>query len=183
MDEEAQKRISKFLSYALRHRPDEVGLELDSAGWAEVSAVLDAADEHGHAITLDELRIVVRDNDKQRFAFSPDGSRIRASQGHSIEVDLGYAPTEPPEVLFHGTVDRFLDSIRQQGLRKGKRHHVHLSRDPKTAVQVGERRGRAIVLRVRASAMHRAGFQFFLSQNGVWLCEHIPPEYIEFREG
>jgi putative RNA 2'-phosphotransferase len=179
MDEKAKTKISKFLSYALRHRPDDVGIELDAAGWADVSAVLSAAAKRGHAITHEELLEVVRDNDKQRFALSADHTRVRASQGHSIEVDLGYAASEPPEVLYHGTVDRFLASIRVQGLLKGERHHVHLSKDLATAARVGQRRGRPIVLRVRALDMHRAGHPFFVSQNGVWLTDCVPPEYIE----
>lgn len=180
MDDKAKVRFSKFLSFALRHKPAEVGITLDEAGWTGVPEVLAAADRKGHRMTLDDLVEVVRDNDKRRFALNEDRTRIRANQGHSVQVELGYSVTEPPEFLFHGTVDRFLDSIREKGLLKGERHHVHLSKDRDTALRVGSRRGAPVVLRVQALEMHRSGVQFFVSDNGVWLTDHVPSERIEF---
>jgi putative RNA 2'-phosphotransferase len=131
-------------------------------------------------LTRPLLQQVVDTNDKKRFALSADGSKIRASQGHSVAVELGLPPQEPPEMLYHGTATRSLDSIRATGLHSASRQHVHLSADEATAVKVGQRHGKPVVLRVRAGAMHRAGLEFFLSANGVWLTDQVPPEYIEF---
>jgi putative RNA 2'-phosphotransferase len=172
-------QTSKFLSLILRHEPERVGLKLDQAGWASVSELLDAVSRHGTSLTLEGLKHVVATNDKKRFAFSEDGLRIRASQGHSLVVDLQYEPQTPPELLYHGTPERFVASIRRTGLNKGERHHVHLSPDPQTATKVGQRRGRPVVLTICSGDMHRAGHQFFLSANGVWLVEHVPPQFIE----
>jgi putative RNA 2'-phosphotransferase len=175
--------ISKFLSYVLRHRPDEIGITLDSAGWVDVDRLLAASAEHGTKISRGELDYVVTHNDKKRFAISEDGLRIRASQGHSTSVELGYEPRRPPDVLYHGTATRYLPGIREEGLVKGKRHHVHLSGDEATARVVGQRHGSVVVLRVRAGEMARAGFAFYVSANGVWLTESVPPRYIDEPDG
>ncbi len=174
------KHKSKFLSLVLRHQPELIGIVLDDAGWTDVEALLAKASAKGTSITRDELAEIVRSSDKQRFALSPDGSRIRANQGHSVEVELDLPPTPPPAVLVHGTVDKFLDSIRTTGLVKGSRHHVHLSADLETASKVGERRGKAVLLEIRADAMADAGHVFYRSANGVWLVDHVPPEFIVF---
>ena len=173
-------RTSKFLSLVLRHRPELIGISLDPAGWVSVNELLRACRAHGRAITPDELRDLVATSDKQRFAFSEDGERIRANQGHSVAVELGYSPAAPPDTLYHGTVGKFLPSIREGGLKKGDRHHVHLSPDEETARKVGQRRGKPVILKVESGRMHREGHQFFLSTNGVWLIEHVPPEYLIF---
>jgi putative RNA 2'-phosphotransferase len=175
-------RVSKLLSLVLRHEPERMLLVLDEAGWVTVDALLVGFAKSGTPITRDELEAIVRTSDKQRFAFSEDGERIRASQGHSVVVDLGYAPGQPPLMLFHGTVDKFLESIRTNGLVRGERHHVHLSATEQTAHQVGQRRGRPIILQVRAGAMAKAGNLFFLSANGVWLTDHVPAEFIVFPD-
>jgi putative RNA 2'-phosphotransferase len=180
MSEKDQIRLSKFLSLILRHDPGKVGLSLDEAGWVEVAELLDAMGRHGHPVSREALLRVVETSDKKRFALSDDGARIRASQGHSVEVELGYAPATPPDVLYHGTVDRFLDSIRAKGLVKGERHHVHLSADAQTATKVGARRGRAVVLRIDAAGMAREGLLFFVSANGVWLTDQVPARFIAF---
>jgi len=166
-------RTSKRLSYVLRHAPDSVGLTLDEHGWVDVDDLLAAL-----RLTRAELDDVVARNDKQRFAVDGTGTRIRASQGHSVAVDLGYAPATPPAELFHGTADRFLASIRAEGLRPGNRHAVHLSPDTGTARRVGARRGRPVVLRVDAAAMARDGVAFTRSANGVWLVDAVPPRYL-----
>ncbi|HEY0525030.1 MAG TPA: RNA 2'-phosphotransferase [Stellaceae bacterium] len=172
---------SKFLSLVLRHRPDLIGITLDEAGWVDVSDLLAGVRRHQDGSwTPERLRAVVADNDKQRFAFSPGMTKIRASQGHSVPVKLGYSHGAPPQILFHGTVGRFLESIRATGLGKGRRHAVHLSPDEETAGTVGARRGSPILLEIRAGDMHHAGFAFSRSANGVWLTDHVPPEYIEF---
>lgn len=176
-------KISKFLSLVLRHQPSKIGLTLDSAGWVGVVELLAACKAHGVALTQTELESVVRNNNKQRFAFSADGLRIRASQGHSVEVELDYKAAAPPPILYHGTVDRFLTSIQANGLVKGKRHHVHLSADVKTAEIVGHRRGKAIVLEVLSGQMHEDGYEFFLSANGVWLTDMVPPKYLAEQNG
>jgi putative RNA 2'-phosphotransferase len=179
MDNRAVK-ISKFLSLVLRHQPEKIGLRLGESGWASVEQLIEASRERGVEFTLEELQNVVDNNDKKRFSLSEDGLWIRANQGHSVEVELGYAPTVPPEILYHGTAERFLTSIKQQGLIKGMRHHVHLSADADVAAKVGQRHGRPVVLRVNAGAMHRDGFVFYLSANGVWLTEHAPVQYLVF---
>jgi putative RNA 2'-phosphotransferase len=172
------KETSKFLSFVLRHQPEEIGLTLDDAGWASVEELLDGCKRAGRAMTREDLQHIVDTSDKKRFALSEDGLYIRANQGHSIEVELGYEPREPPAVLYHGTATRFLESIRQEGLKRGNRHHVHLSGDDVTAAKVGARHGRAVVLRIASSRMHNDGFLFYLSENGVWLTERVPPDYI-----
>jgi putative RNA 2'-phosphotransferase len=171
-------RVSKRLSYVLRHRPDSVGVTLDEAGWADIDALLAALAAHGLRLTRDELEHAVAANDKRRFAFDETGTRIRASQGHSVRVDLGYADEPPPAELFHGTVERFLPAILTEGLRPGRRHAVHLSPDVATARAVGGRRGRPVVLRVDSAAMVADGHTFTRSANGVWLTDAVPPRYL-----
>lgn len=173
-------RTSKFLSLILRHEPERVGLRLDDAGWTGVDDLLRAVNQHGMPLTVEELKHIVATSDKKRFAFSDDGQRVRANQGHSIEVDLQYAPQTPPEVLYHGTAMRFLESIRCDGLQRMERHDVHLSAETKLTLQVGGRHGKPVLLAIRAGEMHRAGHEFRVSANGVWLVKHVPPQFIEF---
>lgn len=175
-------RDSKFLSLVLRHKPETIGLHLDSHGWADVEELLAKAQAHGLALTRPQLEQIVATNDKQRFAFSPDGQRIRANQGHSLQVDLGLDPQLPPPYLYHGTATRFLDSIRQQGLLARGRTHVHLSADVETATRVGQRHGHPVVLTIQAGAMCEAGLLFYRSANGVWLVSHVPINFIVFPE-
>src|SRR3954447_7538420 len=171
-------RISKYLAKYLRHAPHELGLTLQPGGWVSVDDLLAAAGRHGFRLTYDELVEVVEENDKRRFSFDESGDLIRANQGHSVEVDLQLEEREPPEVLYHGTVERFVPSILDEGLNKGKRHHVHLSKDVETARKVGSRRGEPVVLKVDAGRMHRDDLRFFLSANGVWLTDSVPPSYL-----
>lgn len=171
-------RASKFLSLVLRHKPETIGLRLDPEGWAEVSVLIDAARAAGHRLDFDLLIRVVHENDKQRFSFSDDGNRVRANQGHSIDIDLGLAPIEPPTILFHGTVGHCLESIERQGLLAQSRQYVHLSSNVQTAKIVGARRGKPVVLAVDSQQMHEDNFQFFKSINGVWLTRHVPPKYL-----
>lgn len=180
MNDKDLVRTSKFLSLILRHEPVRVGLKLGDAGWVGVDELLRAVNSHGVALTLDQLKHVVATSDKKRFAFSDDGQRIRASQGHSVEVDLQYPPQMPPELLYHATAVRFLDSIRQHGLQKMERHDVHLSAETKVTVQVGGRHGKPALLTIRAGDMHKAGFVFRCSANGVWLVDRVPPQFIQF---
>lgn len=173
-------QLSKFLSLVLRHKPQEIGISLDPAGWVEVDELLRACTGRGMPLTRERLNAIVADNDKQRFAFSPDGRRIRANQGHSVGVELGYEPAVPPEILYHGTAEKYLESIRQTGLVKGKRHHVHLSFTRQTASAVGQRHGNLVLLEVQAGRMHREGHAFFKTPNNVWLTDAVPVEFLLF---
>ncbi len=175
-----RKHHSKFLSLLLRHRPELAGLQLDAAGWVDVEVLLAGLARSGQPLTREQLLEIVATNDKKRFELDASGERIRAVQGHSVEVDLGYAPAVPPDVLLHGTHTAVLSAIRRQGLLRMQRHHVHLHHDPALAATVGGRRGQPVVLRVRAAAMAAAGHVFFVTPNRVWLTEHVPPEFLEF---
>ncbi|GAA4011808.1 RNA 2'-phosphotransferase [Actimicrobium antarcticum] len=171
--------ISKFLSFVLRHQPDAIGITLDLEGWTDIDALLLAAARDGQRLDRDVIQAVVATSDKKRFAISPDGLRIRAVQGHSaVSVDIDFIEQVPPEFLYHGTATRFLDAIRKDGLRPGARHYVHLSQDESTALAVGQRHGKAVVLRVKAMLMHEQGFRFFQADNGVWLTGAVPVLHI-----
>ncbi len=183
LDERALVRLSTSMSKALRHRPDRIGLELDACGWVDVAALVAALSTEGRPVTRAMVDEVVRRNDKQRFAFDATGTRIRASQGHTVTVDLGLAPAEPLAVLYHGTVAWSLPAIRREGLRPMQRHHVHLSADEATASRVGARRGAPVVLVVDAAAMAADGHLFWRSDNGVWLAETVPPRYLTEPDG
>lgn len=171
---------SKFLSLVLRHEPAAAHVTLDTAGWVEVAALLAGCVQAGRGLSREELEHVVVTNAKKRFEFSADCLRIRASQGHSVEVELEYTPKEPPEILYHGTATRFIDSIRTQGLLKMERHHVHLSAEIKMTLEVGARHGKPVLLTILAGEMHREGHVFCRSTNGVWLVEQVPVNFIRF---
>lgn len=173
-------RLSKFLSYVLRHHPESIGLELDEGGWVRVDALLKAAQQRGKALDEGLLRQLVERGEKRRFSFSEDGLRLRANYGHSIPVDLQLEPVDPPQFLYHGTAKRFLDSIRRKGLQHRGRNYVHLSPDEETAAQVGSRHGRPVVLVIQAQRMHQAGYAFYCSQSGIWLTEEVPAQYLAF---
>ncbi|MEQ1489422.1 MAG: RNA 2'-phosphotransferase [Terricaulis sp.] len=172
-------RISKTLSYWLRHRPDEAGLTLDAQGWADVDSVLEALATARLPGDFTTLQDVVEQSDKQRYEFSTDLSQIRARQGHSISVDLDLLPATPPATLYHGTVEMFLEAIMAQGLSKMRRHHVHLSPDLETARRVGQRRGRAIILEINTAAMLTEGHVFYVTENAVWLTDSVPPRFLK----
>jgi putative RNA 2'-phosphotransferase len=178
IDDKRLVKVSKYLSKHLRHQPERLGLELEPGGWVRVDALLRACAAHAFAITEAELREVVARNDKRRFGFDDSGERIRANQGHSVGVDLGLQPVEPPAVLYHGTGEAGVDAIRRAGLMRMNRHHVHLSPDRETAVRVGRRHGRPHVFAVAADRMHADGHVFYVSDNGVWLTDAVPPEYL-----
>lgn len=172
--------LSKYLSYLLRHEPQSIGLQLDTEGWADIDSLIAGASRNGRAIDRATILAVVKTSKKKRFALSDNCQQIRAVQGHSIlTVRRTYPETIPPEVLYHGTATHFLPSIREQGLKAGFRHHVHLSLDVLTATAVGKRHGKPVVLEIRALKMHQNGFKFFLSENNVWLTDAVPPEFID----
>lgn len=180
MNDQQIIRISKFLSLVLRHEPESIGLELDENGWTGVLSLISKVGRKFPGFNMATLEEVVAKNNKQRFAFNEDKTRIRANQGHSVKVDLDYDPVEPPEFLYHGTVGRYIRDIQKTGLQKMSRHHVHLSKDLETAVVVGTRRGSAVILTVRAGDMHRDGLKLYVTPNGVWLADSVPPQYIDF---
>ena len=171
--------ISKFLSYILRHKPEAIGLCLDSEGWAQIDTLLRLATAHGNPISHEQCMRVVAQSDKKRFTLSADGLCIRAAQGHSTgHVSISYAPQTPPEMLFHGTAERFGESIRAKGLVPGQRQYVHLSPDRQTAVAVGRRHGKPLVLTIQAGKMAKDGYAFYLAENGVWLTREVPVAYL-----
>ncbi len=174
------KNISKFLSLVLRHKPEEIGVSMDAQGWVNVDELLEKSIASGIQLDFDMLEEVVITNDKQRFAFNDDYSLIRANQGHSVNVDLQFEAMQPLEILYHGTVEKFVGQIKINGLKKMQRTHVHLSKDLETALKVGSRRGKPLILKINAAKMHADGFAFYLSKNGVWLCDEVPVNYIEF---
>jgi putative RNA 2'-phosphotransferase len=180
METQEITKISRKLSYILRHNPAEIGLQLDEQGWGSVAYILSKLKVAGEPLSMEVLQEVVANNDKKRFAFNEDLTMIRANQGHSVEVELGYAAQEPPLVLFHGTAAKNLQSIQGQGLVRGSRHHVHLSADETTAKKVGQRHGSPVVLTIKAKEMHDAGHAFLLSENGVWLTDAVPTRFIKF---
>jgi putative RNA 2'-phosphotransferase len=181
LNKSEQTKISKFLSYVLRHKPDAIGLQLDSNGWADIDELISKANDSGEleALSIEQLKEVVADSDKQRFIISDEDNKIRANQGHSIKIDLQLKGVTPPETLYHGTAERFMENINRDGLKPGERHHVHLSADIDTANAVGQRYGKPVILKIKALLMHQQGFKFFLSENGVWLTDKVPVEFIE----
>jgi putative RNA 2'-phosphotransferase len=178
VNEERLVKISKYLARHLRHRPEQLGLTLAPDGWVPIHDLLVACGRHNFPITRAELDEVVARNNKQRYSYDPSGTLIRANQGHSVAVDLHLQPAAPPEVLYHGTGERSVEAILHEGLRKMARHHVHLSPDLATARAVGARHGPPVILAVAAVAMQRDGHTFYLSENGVWLVDHVPPAYL-----
>lgn len=176
-------RISKFLSLVLRHNPGKIGLSLDPNGWADVEELIEKSNRFGVRFDRLTLEKVVAENDKKRYLFSPDGTKIRASQGHSLKVDLGLEPVSPPEILYHGTAQQFQSSILEKGLLPRSRQHVHLSKDAQTATDVGSRHGKPIIFIVKARQMEQDGLEFYLSANGVWLTAHVPAKYLDLIHG
>lgn len=175
MTDKAIKNLSKFLSFLLRHNPQKLDLQMDKQGWVSVAELLEKLND----VSMEMLETVVAENNKKRFAFNEDKTKIRASQGHSVPIDLAYSPVEPPEFLFHGTAVQNIDAIKKSGIVKGSRHHVHLSSERETAINVGQRHGKPVVLTIYAQKMHEAGHEFFVSENGVWLTDIVPVEFIE----
>ena len=174
-------KISKFLSLVLRHKPETIDLDLDENGWANTDFLIQGMLRANYSIDIETLKHIVKSSGKQRFKFNEDFSKIRANQGHSINVDLELKTKSPPEILFHGTATGNIDSIKRHGLLKQNRHHVHLSSDIETAKKVGMRYGRPIVLEIEAGKMHANGIEFYLSENGVWLTEVVDVKYIKFE--
>jgi putative RNA 2'-phosphotransferase len=180
MNTKQYENISKFLSFILRHKPESIGLHLDDHGWARIESLINKTNQStgNPKLSYDTIIEVVDTNEKTRFSRSEDGLSIRANQGHSIEVDLGLTPATPPPILYHGTATRFISSILKEGLRPGKRQHVHLSTDIETARQVGQRYGKPVILTIDSNAMLNHGYEFYLSDNGVWLTDRVPSNFL-----
>jgi putative RNA 2'-phosphotransferase len=171
-------KLSKFLSLVLRHKPEKIGIELGSNGGTDVNVLIEKMNSFGKQIDFETLEVILETNNKKRFSFNKDKSLIRANQGHSIEVDLGYKTKIPPGRLFHGTEAKYVESIYQTGIRKKNRHHVHLSKDVETAISVGQRHGKPVVFEILTEEMINEGFEFYESENGVWLTDEIPVRFI-----
>lgn len=171
-------KLGRFLSLVLRHDPKAAGIKLDEQGYVDVAQLISGVKRAGWPIDREVLERIVRENNKQRYSFNEDGTKIRANQGHSLAVDVGLEQQVPPDLLYHGTAERFVESIRAKGIRKGTRQHVHLSEEIETARKVGSRHGKPTILTVNAAAMHGDGHLFYRSANGVWLCDHVPWKYV-----
>jgi len=178
MTEKEVKHTSKFLSLILRHQPGQIDLTLDTNGWAAVNVLLEKLNIYGTPLTLAQLEHIVHTNNKKRFAFNEDGTKIRASQGHSIAVELDLSPSLPPPILYHGTAQQYITAIQKDGLRPMQRQHVHLSADKATASMVGSRHGKPVIIEVKAEEMFQDGYVFYLSANNVWLTDAVPPAYL-----
>ena len=177
-------KLGKFISLILRHNPKIIGIELDKNGWADVSELINGINQSGNneekRINFEILEEIVKNNNKKRYEFNEDFSKIRACQGHSIEVDLELKAVKPPKILYHGTAERFLEQIKKEGIKKKNRQFVHLSETEETAYNVGQRHGKPFIIKVMAEKMHKDGKKFFISKNGVWLTDDIEVKYLEF---
>ena len=179
INEKQVTTVSKFLSLVLRHKPETIGILLDENGWADVQTLIEKSNSYGIQFDFEILKHIVATNSKKRFAFNEFQTQIRASQGHSVTVELGYTDTEPPEILYHGTAEKTVPAIRTTGLEKRTRQHVHLSDNTDTAKAVGKRHGKPFIFKVLAKEMHADSFKFYLSDNGVWLTDNVPAKYLE----
>lgn len=178
ISEKQNIKTSKFLSLVLRHKPETIQIQLDENGWVSVNELIEKLNNYGKEIDFKTIEYVVETNSKKRFAFNEDKSKIRASQGHSLQIDLNYEPINPPELLYHGTSKKFVDSILKSGIEKRNRQHVHLSSDIETALKVGQRHGKPVILKIQTEKMNKNGHKFYLSDNNVWLTDYVPIEYI-----
>lgn len=172
-------RLSVFISLILRHKPETIGIKLDDYGYADVNELIEKINNTGRNINIEILEQIVKEDNKQRYSFNDDRSKIRANQGHSINVNVELRELEPPRFLYHGTATRFLDNIKKEGIVSKSRLYVHLSNDIDTAVQVGKRHGVPVVLKINTGKMYENGYKFYLSENNIWLCKYIPFEYVE----
>ena len=182
ISEKQNTKTSKFLSLVLRHKPETIQIQLDENGWVSVSELIGKLNKNGKEINFEILKHIVDTNSKKRFAFNEDETKIRASQGHSLLIDLNYEPIKPPNELYHGTSERFLDSIFKSGIEKRNRQHVHLSSDIETALKVGQRHGKPVILEILTEKMNKDGHKFYLSENNVWLTDYVPVEYIKNKK-
>lgn len=183
MDKNREKRISKSLSFWLRHNPEDIGITIGNDGWTDIDELIEKAADKGVEFTFDELKEVVSNNDKKRFLINEDETLIRANQGHSIEVKMKFNEAVPPQILYHGTPVGVVDLIMKEGLSKMSRHHVHLSPNKETAAIVGSRRGKFEILEIEAMRMRADGYKIYISENGVYLVDEVPVKYIKRENG
>lgn len=179
ISEKQLTQISKFLSLVLRHQTETIAIQFDENGWTDVKDLIDKANNYGIKFDRETLNHLVATNSKKRFAFNDTFDKIRASQGHSIEIELGYSNQKPPTILFHGTADKFVQSILDTGLEKRNRQYVHLSSDLETAIKVGQRHGKPFIFIILAEQMYNDNFHFYISDNGVWLTDNVPTKYLK----
>lgn len=182
ISEKEQTQISKFLSLVLRHQPELINLKIESSGWTDVEDLIAKANDYGIKFDRQILEYIVANNSKKRFAFNSTFDKIRASQGHSIETDLGYINQQPPMQLYHGTSEKSVEAILELGIDKRSRQHVHLSAEIDTALSVGRRHGKPVIFLVHSGKMYDDGFAFYLSENDVWLVNHVPSKYLEIAK-
>lgn len=173
------QKASKFISLILRHKPQEIGLQLDEYGYVNTNDLINGMIRKGYNVTITDVERIVSEDDKQRYSFNSDKSKIKANQGHSIEVNLELQPVKPPMVLYHGTSKKVLNSILSQGITKKSRQYVHLSADIETASKVGTRHGELVLFKVDSKRMYEDGHEFYLSDNGVWLVDFVPSKYFD----
>lgn len=179
MNNANERKLSRYISLILRHKPETIGITLDRNGWADVEKLIDGIKKSGYYIDKDILETIVRQDEKQRYSFNEKHTRIKANQGHSINVDLGLEERKPPEILYHGTATKSIESIMKEGITRQTRQYVHLSTDCETALKVGRRHGKPVILEVNSEAMFNDGCRFYLSDNGVWLTDTVPVKYIK----
>lgn len=179
MTSEEDIRVSKFISLILRHKPEEIGLKLDEYGYINVLDLINGINKKGYKLTVVDFERIVKEDDKQRYSFNEDKTRIKANQGHSIKVNLKLKPMKPPEILYHGTATMFSDSIRKEGIKKQNRQYVHLSTDVETAANVGKRHGELFIFSISSKQMYEDGYKFYLSDNNVWLTDYVPAKYLK----
>jgi len=179
------RSLSKFLSYVLRHHPQEIGLSVDENGWASVDELIQKAGADGKNLSREKLHTIIDHGEKQRFILTDDEQFIRAGYGHSIDVDLQLHPQEPPEILYHGTAQKNVEAILAGGLHAGNRNFVHLSAREADAKQVGSRHGTPVILEIRAAAMSDGGYEFYQSESepDIWLTERVPAEFVANHSG
>ncbi len=170
--------LGKFISLILRHKPETIGIELDERGWADVNELIAGVQKTSPDFNMEVLEEIVRSNSKQRYSFNDDHTKIRANQGHSIQVDVELKEETPPAILYHGTGEKSVASIQEQGLLPQSRLYVHLSKDKSTAINVGSRHEKPVFFTVQSGSMHEEGYKFFLSENGVWLTKNVPQKYL-----
>jgi len=171
-------RISKFMSLILRHKPEEIGLKFDEYGYIKTSGLINGLNKKGYKVTISDIERIVDEDNKQRYSFNNDKSKIKANQGHSIAVNLELQAVEAPKVLYHGTATRFSESICKEGIKKQARQYVHLSADIETATKVGKRHGELVIFKINSGQMYNDGYKFFLSENKVWLTDYVPVKYL-----
>ncbi len=179
MNNANERKLSRYISLILRHKPETIGITLDRNGWADVEKLIDGIKKSGYYIDKDILETIVRQDEKQRYSFNEEHTRIKANQGHSINVDLGLEERKPPEILYHGTATKSIESIMKEGITRQTRQYVHLSTDCETALKVGRRHGKPVILEVNSETMFNDGCRFYLSDNGVWLTDTVPVKYIK----